>query len=170
VFTDADLPYGADVLLQVEHLVNRGGCAVVVGDRHLHESVTLAPPGSLRRLANRAFSMAVRLLISRGLNDTQCGLKGFRGDVAEALFPLVKADGFSGDVEMLVLVSKNGLPIERIPVQWVTHGESTVCLPVDALQMLFQIASLRWRLERDQERWNAFSAKAVQSRTKGTPD
>ena len=47
----------------------------------------------------RAFHGLVRVLTVRGIVDTQCGFKLFRGPVAHELFSRMRMDGFSFDVE-----------------------------------------------------------------------
>jgi hypothetical protein len=91
------------------------------------------------------FSIAVRLLVTGDLFDTQCGLKGFRGDVAEALFPLLTDPGFAGDVEALYIALKHNLAIRRIPVRLQGSGPSTVRLGRHAPGMVVRILGLRPR-------------------------
>jgi dolichyl-phosphate beta-glucosyltransferase len=143
IFTDADLPYDLEAVPYIEHLVNDRRFHLVVGDRTLTESETLAPSGAVRSLTTRAFSFFVRMLVTGELFDTQCGLKGFRSDVAESLFPLLTDDGFSGDVELLYVALKYNLEIRRIPVRLQRSAPSTVSLAAHSLPMLARIAGLR---------------------------
>jgi dolichyl-phosphate beta-glucosyltransferase len=143
VFTDADLPYELEVLPYIERLVNTRGFHVVTGDRTLPGSECRVRPPLLRAAASSAFSFFVRLLVTGGLFDTQCGLKGFRADVADALFPLLLDEGFSGDVELLYVALKYNLEIKRIPVRLRQSGSSTIRLGRDAARMLVRIGGLR---------------------------
>jgi dolichyl-phosphate beta-glucosyltransferase len=143
IFTDADLPYDLEAVPHIRALVNDRRFHLVVGDRTLAESETLAPSGSVRSLTTKAFSFFVRMLVTGELFDTQCGLKGFRADVAEALFPLLTDDGFSGDVELLYVALKYNLEIRRIPVRLQRSAPTTVSLAAHSLPMLGCIAGLR---------------------------
>lgn len=147
VFTDADLPYELEAIPYIERLVNERGFHLVIGDRTLpgSEYTTHLPP--IRAAATSGFSFLVRLLVTAGLFDTQCGLKGFRGDVADSLFPLLLDNRFSGDVELLYVALKYNLEIKRIPVRLRQLGPSTVRLGRDAMPMLVRIGGLRrnWR-------------------------
>lgn len=147
VFTDADIPYDLEAILHMHDLLDRGGFHIAVGDRTLSESETGVDQTIIRRLGTRAFSFAVRMLVTGELFDTQAGLKGFRGDVAAAIFPLVTDDGFAGDVELLYVALKYNLAIRRIPVRLLRAGRSTVSLTGHSLPMLRCIAGLRrrWR-------------------------
>jgi dolichyl-phosphate beta-glucosyltransferase len=150
VFTDADLPYDLEAVPYIVDLVNGRSFDIVVGDRALPESVSLTNSRLTRKLSSRAFSFFVRMLVTGGLFDSQCGLKGFRGDVADALFPLVTDNSFSGDVELLYIALKHNLSIRRIPVRLQRASPSTVRLRFHSLPMLGRILKLRhnWNVGR----------------------
>ncbi len=143
IFTDADLPYDLEAVPYIVDLVTNRGFHVVVGDRTLPESCSLTRTDVVRQLSSRIFSFFVRMLVTGGLFDSQCGLKGFRSDVAEALFPLLTHSGFSGDVELLYIALKHNLPIRRIPVRLQGSSPSTVKLTNHSLPMLGRILGLR---------------------------
>ncbi|MGZ5380653.1 MAG: glycosyltransferase [Thermoanaerobaculia bacterium] len=143
VFTDADLPFDLDAVPYMARLVNDRGFHVVTGDRTLQGSDYRPHVSWHRDAASATFSFLVRMLVTGGLFDTQCGLKAFRGDVADALFPLLRENGFAGDVELLYVALKYNLEIKRVPVRLRHSGPSTVHLGLDSLRMLGRIASLR---------------------------
>lgn len=142
VFTDADLPFDLASLPYLHALVVERKIHIAVGDRTLPESTYRQQLGMPRRLATRGFSFLIRLLITGGLFDTQCGLKAFRGDVADGLFPVMTERGFAGDVELLYVALKYNLEIKRIPVLFDATNASTVSLLRHALPMLLR--SLRF--------------------------
>jgi glycosyltransferase involved in cell wall biosynthesis len=150
IFTDADLPYDLEALPYIVSLVNRRGYHLVVGDRTLADSDCHLDLPLPRRIATSWFRFVVRVLVTGGLHDTQCGLKGVRGDVAVALFPLLSCDGFAGDVELLYVALKYNLEIRRIPVRLRREAPSTVRLLSNAPAMLRSIARLRsnWMTQR----------------------
>jgi dolichyl-phosphate beta-glucosyltransferase len=143
LFTDADLPFDLDAVPYMARLVNDRGFHIVTGDRTLAGSDYRPHVSRRRDAASVAFSFFVRLLVTGGLFDTQCGLKAFRSDVADALFPLLEESGFAGDVELLYIALKYNLEIKRVPVRLRRSGQSTVHLGLDSLRMLGHIASLR---------------------------
>ncbi len=147
VFMDVDIPFDLSAVPYMAHLVNERGFHIVTGDRTLMGS-DYRPHLSLRRgTASTLFSFLVREIVAGGLFDTQCGLKAFRGDVAEALFPLLRENGFAGDVELLYIALKYNLEIKRVPVRLLQSGPSSVRLGPDSIRMMSGIASLRrqWR-------------------------
>jgi hypothetical protein len=91
-------------------------------------------------VASRIFSDFVGTARDRGFFDTQCGFKGFRGDVASALFPMTRVDRFAFDVELIYLALKYSLECKRIPVR-LRHNESS------SVRLVRDSANVRRRLE-----------------------
>jgi dolichyl-phosphate beta-glucosyltransferase len=143
IFTDADLPFDLNAVPYMARLVNDRGFHIVTGDRTLAGSDYRPHVSRRRDTASVGFSFLVRMLVTGGLFDTQCGLKAFRSDVADALFSLLAENGFAGDVELLYVALKYNLEIKRIPVRLRRSEPTTVHLGLDSLRMLGRIASLR---------------------------
>lgn len=143
IFTDADIPFSHSVIIDIERLVNNRGIQIVIGDRSLEDSVYLLEISKLRKYTTWVFSYFVKLLVSGGLFDTQCGLKGFRSDVAKVIFPLLTNKGFAGDVELLYIALKYNLEIKRIPVKLQSSEPTTVKFWLHGVSMLKSIIVLR---------------------------
>ena len=148
VFTDADVPYELDALDEMVHHVLDRGFHLAVGDRTLPGSSYAAELGLVRRVTTQAFTLFVRLFVTSGLADTQCGLKAFRADVARALFPVLAEDRFAGDVEILYVALLHALEVKRVPVRLAFQGDSTVRPRTDAARMLAALARIRRRRRR----------------------
>ncbi len=88
----------------------------------------------------------VRTVALPELNDTQCGFKIFRADLAARVFPLQQIERFAFDVELLMLVRRLGCRIEEIPVDWENPPESTLRVARDAPVMLLDVLKAVWRL------------------------
>jgi hypothetical protein len=97
-----------------------------------------------RRIASALFSQFVGRVVTGGFFDTQCGLKGMRGDVADELFALQRLERFSFDVELVYLALKHKLDIKRIPVQLRNNETSTVRLLRDASQGVVDVFRIKW--------------------------
>jgi dolichyl-phosphate beta-glucosyltransferase len=148
VLTDADIPYELSAIPYMVSLVNGRGIHIVIGDRNLPGSHYIEDMTPLRRVASRAFTLAIRLLVTSGLFDTQCGLKAVRGDVARAIFPVMKEQGFAGDVEMLYVALKYNLEIKRIPARLQFQGDSSVRAFRHGASMLWSLVQIRERHRR----------------------
>jgi len=162
VFTDADVPFDHSALPYIERLINDRGFHLVVGDRTLPDSVYHESQPWTRRLSTSLFRHAVRLLVTGGIPDSQAGLKGFRADVADALFPLLAETSFAGDIELLYIALKHNLAIRRIPVRLQRQGPSTVRPSRHAWAMLRALTRLRGRWRRGLYRSDALAALAAQ--------
>ena len=53
----------------------------------------------IRKLSSQLFTFIISRYVVTGIKDTQCGLKGFNGEVAEKLFTKSRINGFAFDVD-----------------------------------------------------------------------
>lgn len=120
VFLDADYAFPVN---QVPNFINElgNGAHIVIGDRTDPGTVYFVKPSSFsyiyqRYLLSRVFNMLVRLLLVRGIHDTQCGMKAFQTDVAKTIFEKMRVTSFAFDVEILHIAQQNGGKIVQIPV------------------------------------------------------
>lgn len=144
-FTDADLPYRMDALEAAYATIDAGGADVVYGARDLHGSATEVRRSTRRSVASSSFRMLTRLLVSRGVRDTQCGLKAFSRAAAHEIFPRVQTTGFAFDAEVILVARRLGLAATRVPVVLVNEAGSTVSLRHHAPQMLRDLVRVRLR-------------------------
>lgn len=144
-FTDADVPYKLDALRDAYYQILEGRCHAVVGARDAAGARRLAPRRGLRTAASFVFRQFIRLLVSRRITDTQCGLKVFSREAAVEVFSRAVVDGFAFDAEAIFLANRLGLLLERIPVTLVHDDTSTVSLTRHALPTLLDLARLRFR-------------------------
>ena len=148
VFTDVDLPFGTGLLPVMHAYLRDAGFHVVIGDRTLPESAYHQSTPWARRAASALFTEFVGRIVTGGFFDTQCGLKGVRGDVADALFPLLRVDRFAFDVELVYVALKHRLDIKRIPVRLVHNETSSVRLLRDSVRGAIDV----WRIKTNQLR------------------
>ena len=73
---------------------------------------------ALRELSGRCFNLVMRMVTGLPFRDTQCGFKLYRADAARQIFSRQKQDGFSFDVEDLLIAKKLGLRTVEVPVRW----------------------------------------------------
>lgn len=134
---------------------------VAIGSREAPGARRHGEP-AYRHLMGRAFNWIVRAVAVRGIRDTQCGFKCFRGDVAEQLFAQQRLDGFGFDVEALFLAQKSGLRIAEIPINWYYQRESKVRPVRDTLRMLSEALQVRWNYLRGRYRIVVPDPRAVE--------
>ncbi len=92
-----------------------------------------------RHFGGRGINFLIQALILPGLNDTQCGFKCFRAEVAKDLFGLQTLYGWSFDIELLYIARRHGYRLREIPIHWSHFSDSKVSALRDALQMIRDI-------------------------------
>jgi dolichyl-phosphate beta-glucosyltransferase len=146
-FTDADLAYAP---AQIVALLDRveAGWDVVVGNRRHAATTVLAPTTWVREVGSRVVNVITQLLLLGQYQDTQCGLKAFRSDVAKEVFRVGRLDGFAFDIEVLHLVEQNHLSLASVPVEVRNTTTSTVRAAADGWRLLRDVLRVRrWSRE-----------------------
>ena len=114
----------------------------VIGSREAPGARRYNEP-AYRHFQGRVFSTLVKVLALPGFEDTQCGFKCFRADVARDLFDVQMFGGWSFDVEVLYVARKRGYRIVEVPIDWYYRSESRVQPLADPLRMLRDILTIR---------------------------
>jgi len=141
--TDADL---STPIEEVDLLVAAlEGCEVAIGSRNVAGARVAVRQRLDRRVMGRVFNLLVRVLLLPGLQDTQCGVKLFRRDVALAVFERCQSDGFAFDVEALSLARRLGHRVAEVPVEWRNSPDSRVRPLVDVPRMFWELLTIRRR-------------------------
>ncbi|HET6847010.1 MAG TPA: dolichyl-phosphate beta-glucosyltransferase [Anaerolineales bacterium] len=115
---------------------------VAIGSREVHGARRFNEPAH-RHLGGRFINLIIRLLILPSLQDTQCGFKCFRADVAQDLFRQQTLEGWSFDIELLYIAYRRGYRVVEVPVDWYYRSESKVSAVRDALRMISDIFRIR---------------------------
>jgi len=122
-------------------------CQVAIASREAPGSVRYNEP-YYRHLSGRIFNLLIRLLVLSGLQDTQCGFKCFRGDVAEDIFRYQTMTGWSFDVEVLTIARCHGYTIQEIGVPWTYNAGSRINVLRDSWWMTLDLLTIRRNLRR----------------------
>ena len=140
---DADLSMPIETLGSFLERMDEGNDIVIAS----REAPGAGRHGELiaRHLRGRIFNWLVRLLAVRGIDDTQCGFKLFRGDVAQDLFGRQRTKGFAFDVEILYMAKGQGLRVLEMPVDWYHDSASRVRPLAEPFLMLRDALLVRLR-------------------------
>ena len=144
LFSDADL----STPIEEVHKLLAGlaeGYDVAIGSRSVPGADVKLHQPIYREAMGRVFNRIVRCLTVRGIIDTQCGFKCFRGDVAAEVFARQTLNGFCFDVESLYIAGRLGYSITEIPVTWLNSADSRVNPLPDSLKMLVDLFRIRAR-------------------------
>lgn len=111
---------------------------LAIGSREAAGAVRYNEP-AYRHWGGRAINFAIQRLILPGLNDTQCGFKCFRAEIANDLFRLQTIPGWAFDIEILYLARRRGYRFKEVPIDWYFDPDSKVNAVRDAIYMLGDI-------------------------------
>lgn len=142
VFCDADFSMPAEGISDLYAAVAQGA-DIAIASREAPGARRIGEPWR-RHLQGRVFNWLVQLFALPGLQDTQCGFKGFRRDVAQDLFCRQVLDGWAFDVEVLFLARRRGYRIQEVPITWWYDASSRVSAVRDTIAMLRELVTIRW--------------------------
>ncbi len=118
---------------------------IAIASREAPESRRYNEPW-YRHVMGRVFNFIVRILAVPGIQDTQCGFKALRRDVAHDLLPLLTIDGWAFDVELLALAVRRGYDVIEVGIPWY-YGEGSRVNPVqDSFHMFREVLRVRRNL------------------------
>jgi dolichyl-phosphate beta-glucosyltransferase len=142
----------ADLSMPIEELPrflppNFPEADIVIASREAAGAVRYNEPEH-RHKGGRLVNWVIRLFAIPGMQDTQCGFKSLREDVAEDLFSCQVMDGWSFDIELLYIARKRGYRIEELPIPWYYSDQSHVSPVKDALRMAWDIFKIRLNARR----------------------
>ena len=138
---DADLSMPIEELSHFLALAPRG-FDIAIASREAPGAIRYHEP-IYRHIGGRVINLMIRILALPGLQDTQCGFKCFRAQVAEDLFPRLTLGGWSFDVELLYIARLRGYRIQEVPIQWYFSAESKISPVGDAMQMGLDLLAIR---------------------------
>ncbi len=145
IFTDADIPFEFEAIENFLHYIKDKEFDIAIGDRRLPESNYFSKIKGARKVGSNIFTFFVGRFITTGFSDTQCGIKGFKGKVADDLFSVARLNGFAFDVEILYIALKRNYDIKRLPVHFRSnHDDSSVSLMRHAPGMLMDLFRIKW--------------------------
>ncbi len=115
---------------------------IAIGSREAAGAQRYNEP-AYRHLMGRVFNLIVRVLAVPKIQDTQCGFKAFRREVARELFAIQKIDGWAFDVEVLAIAQRRGLHIVEVGIPWYYGAGSRINPLQDSLRMFREVLKIR---------------------------
>lgn len=143
IFTDADIPFETEAIESIIHYIDFKEYDIVIGDRGLAESNYFNKISSKRRFGSGFFTFIVGRFITTGISDTQCGLKGFRKEIAEDLFSKSRINGFTFDVELMYISLKRNYDIKKIPVSLRSQEGNSVNVLKHGFKMVLDLLVIK---------------------------
>lgn len=143
LFTDADNSTPIEELNKLLPFATKGNYDLVIGSRYMKGSDVQIRQPWYRRFLGRVGNMVIQVFLLPGINDTQCGFKLLKGEVARELFPQLSINRFGFDMELLYLAKKKKQKIKLIPVSWLNSAQSRVRPVRDGLKTLSELVKIK---------------------------
>jgi dolichyl-phosphate beta-glucosyltransferase len=115
---------------------------IVIASREANGAVRYNEP-NFRHVGGRIVNWLIRSLTLPGIQDSQCGFKCFRADVAIDLFSKQQMDGWSFDVEVLYIARLKGYCLEELAIPWYYSEQSHVNPISDTVRMVRDLFTIR---------------------------
>jgi len=141
VFLDADLPMPVEDITRLTKKLENS--PIVIASREGPGAQRIDEP-AIRHFMGRIFNLLVRSVALPDIQDSQCGLKCFTADSAEALFGRQTIDGFGFDVEILYLAQHLGYRVQEERITWYHRPSSRVDPLRDTFRMVGDLLRVRW--------------------------
>ena len=87
----------------------------------------------------------MKFLFKIQIEDTQCGFKVFHKSYSTKVFKKLKSYRFAFDVEIILILRKNNIHIDELPLKWVHKEDSKLSLIKDMPIMLYDILKIKFR-------------------------
>jgi dolichyl-phosphate beta-glucosyltransferase len=117
VFADADMATPPDELPLLCEALATADAAYGSRIQPDGSDMRASQPG-WRRLLGKTFHALASLWVVGPVQDTQCGFKGFRRDVAQDVFARQRITSIVFDVEVIYLVRRRGYRHAVVPIRW----------------------------------------------------
>ena len=115
---------------------------IAIASREAPGSVRYNEP-YYRHFTGRVFNTLIRLLVLPRLQDTQCGFKCIRAEVARDIFPYQTLTGWAFDVELLYIARHHGYHVAEIPIHWYFNADSKISVFRDSPRMFLDLLRIR---------------------------
>jgi dolichyl-phosphate beta-glucosyltransferase len=142
--TDADLSAPIGELDKLIIAVERERAKVAIGSRALDRSLVGVHQSAAREAAGRVFNLLMRGVTGLPFRDTQCGFKLFEAAAGREIFSRQTLDGFSFDVEDLVIAKVLGHKAVEVPVVW-NNVEGSKVGTLSGASSFAALLGIRWR-------------------------
>jgi len=110
MFMDADMATPLHHLEQISKFIKSNG-QIGIGNRKLGIIHT-----GLRKYISEIGNVVVQAMLTPGIEDSQCGFKIFRADIAQELFSRMTILNWGFDMELLVIAHKHHYKIVKLPI------------------------------------------------------
>ena len=153
LFTDADMATPIDELKRLMVWIQDHNFDMVIGSREGIGAQRHNEP-FIRHLMGRVFNLLVKIMLSLEFEDTQCGFKVMKKDVAKDIFSHLILFGediaetnkprvTAFDSEALVVAKKRGYKVKAVPVNWTYTPSTRVRKIGESVDMFIEVLRIK---------------------------
>lgn len=141
-FFDADLSTPLEEIRRFLPCFDEG-VDVVIGTRKSSDADIRKFQPPHRVIMGMGYTYLVNLIMGLKISDFTCGFKAFTRKATDEIFPRMRIDGWSYDVEILYLARHLGLQVKEVPVTWENKPGSKVSLIKDTIRSFTELLKIR---------------------------
>ncbi len=143
MFLDADLAIPIEELEKFIEEIEKGA-DLAIASRFVPGLKILRPVLWHRRIMEKIFRILRMIILnSWRVQDTQCGFKVFRRDVAQRVFSMATINRFAFDAEIIFIAKKFGYTIKELPISLQNPPHSHIRIIRDPIDMFFALLKIR---------------------------
>jgi dolichyl-phosphate beta-glucosyltransferase len=145
-FADVDL---ATPLHEIQRLLAAAttGPVVTIASRDVVTTTLVETEGAVREFLGKSYNRLVRVALTPGVHDTQCGAKVASRPVWSQILRYSREAGFAWDVEVIAIARRLGFAVWEVGVSWRHDSRSRVRPLRDGIAMVGAVPRI-WRTVR----------------------
>ena len=142
LFSDADLSTPIEEYEKLsKFIVNHD---IVIWSRYIDWSDVQIKQSLFRVFIWRLGNLVIQTFLIDGINDTQCGFKLFKSDVAKDIASYQKVERWWFDMEMLHIAEKFWYTIKEVWVDWLNDGDSKLSPIKDTIKTFKELVYIKF--------------------------
>lgn len=142
-FCDVDLATPLDQLQRL-FAAAFAAPALVIGSRGVVSSVLVRREGHVRELLGKTYNRLLRITLTPGICDTQCGAKAATTAVWREILPHCRERGFAWDVEAVAVARRLDIAVWELGILWAHDPRTRVRPLVDGMAMVWAVPRI-WK-------------------------
>ena len=145
MFIDSGKTVTLDFINNGIDMIRNNEYQIILGSRHLPESIIHKQLVWYRRLVSILFRIVTKLLFPSmwRFSDTQCGFKIYDGIIARDLFSRGRIDGFLFEIEILRLAKEKYISMKEMPIEWTCDRDSRLSF----IPTIWEVLRDSWKLK-----------------------
>ncbi len=121
-------------------------CHIYFGSRNHNKSIVYAK--FYRKILGNIFNFIIKFFLKIKINDTQCGYKLYKNEIAKKIFKYLTLNRFEHDLEIVLIARDLKEKILELPVKWKHKSDSKLNIFIDPIKMFYGIILLSFRLKK----------------------